>query len=247
MPRFFLPSDRFAPEPKPGDEIRITGGDAFHIYKVLRMKPGDRITVCDMKKNEYECRISGLSASTAVLTVCRVQSSENEPDVGTTLFQAILKGDKMETVIQKAVELGVAEIVPVLADRSVARLDRSNTENKLARWNKIALEASKQCGRGVVPAVSAPIGFDACLDRLAGFDTAFLCYEGERDRSIRTVLAGHRGESIGFYIGPEGGISPAELSRIGGKIPVVSIGALILRAETASAAVLSMILYQTQL
>lgn len=136
----------------------ITGEDAKHIAKVLRMKVGDELTVCDTKGRDYDCMIEEIGAGEVRLKVLSVAPSQSEPDVRVHLYQAMPKADKMETIIQKAVELGAASITPVMTRRCVSRPDAKSMDKKLVRYNRIALEAAKQCGRGVVPAGASAAG-----------------------------------------------------------------------------------------
>ncbi len=248
MPRFFLSSDNIAYPINVGDRLYIGGGDALHISSVLRMNAGDRIVVCDMKRCDYSCRILSASKDTTELCVEDIAPCENEPELETVLFQGIVKGDKMDTVIQKAVELGVTKIIPVECERSVVKLSREKAKTRVERWQKIAYEAAKQCGRGIIPKVSEVVSFDECAISLCTFGVFFACYEGETVVSIKNMICRKDYKSCAFLIGPEGGISNPEVELLQKlNIPCVSLGRLILRTETAGAAVLSMLLYEHQL
>ena len=146
----------------------ITGEDAKHIAKVLRMKVGDELTVCDTKGRDYDCMIEEIGAGEVRLKVLSVAPSQSEPDVRVHLYQAMPKADKMETIIQKAVELGAASITPVMTRRCVSRPDAKSMDKKLVRYNRIALEAAKQCGRGVVPPVLPLLELPQALEQMRG-------------------------------------------------------------------------------
>lgn len=244
MPKFFLSDSKF----NTCDTIEIKGDDAHHISKTLRMKVGDTLTVTSSDGMDYVCSIDAFASDAVVLTVKEVIRSDVESDIKISIFQALVKGDKMETVIQKSVELGVSDVYPVSAERSIVKLDSSGEKKKLERWNKIALEAAKQCGRGFVPTVHGVISFEECVEKLCQHDVSFFCYELAEGKTVKDVIGGKSFSSVGFYIGPEGGVAPkeAELAKNCG-IEAVSLGKLILRTETAGPAVLSMLLYETRL
>ena len=162
MPRFFVRDDAISE-----DSILITGSDALHISRSLRMREGEEITVCDMQRREYRCRLAAFTADTVTAEILSVQESATEPPYHATLYMALPKGDKMELIIQKSVELGVARIVPFASSRSVVRLDRAGGEKKRERWQKIADAAAGQCGRGILPVVTAPMSFDEALREAA--------------------------------------------------------------------------------
>lgn len=236
MPRFFV-------DEKPaGGNIIIVGEDARHIGRSLRMAVGERITVC-AGGVDHLCRLEKISDSEVV---CSVISSEisKEPSVRLTLYQALPKLDKLEFIVQKAVELGAAEIVPVLTKRCVSRPDSERFDKKLDRLNKISLEAAKQSGRGIIPRVSGIISFEDCLKRLSCEDMALICYEkgGKRLSALNFPKSG----KIGVLIGSEGGFEPseAESAKASGVVPVW-LGDRILRCETAPIAALAIIMNLT--
>ncbi len=248
MPKFFVDFGADCPEQAPDSLIEITGQDALHISKTLRMKVGEGLTVTDSTGNDYITVIDSFNKSSVFLRVKEIKKSDTESDVEIYLFQALIKNDKMDTVIQKAVELGVSHIYPVSAERSIVKLDREGEKKKCERWNKIALEASKQCGRGIVPEVHSVITVAECAEILKKLDGAFYCYELSEGRTVKDVIKDKPLKSLGFYIGPEGGISPVESKAFDSLgIPSVTLGKLILRTETAGMAVLAMVLYETRL
>ena len=235
MARFFVEKESIE-----GGFITVSGNELIHISRVLRMKPNDRLTLCDGEKNDYKCEIVSISKNEAVCKILSRSQNTCEQDFSVTLFQSVPKSEKMDFIIQKSVELGVTEIRPFFSARTVAK-----SKGKTERWNKIALEAAKQCGRGIVPKVFEPADFS---EALAG-DTAELkifAYEEEKDTFLKSVLRCAKGVgSISVYVGPEGGFEKtevAEAEKAGCR--VVTLGNRILRAETAPLTLLSDIMYE---
>lgn len=239
MPKFFVPSENIS-----GGFITIDEENSAHIGRVLRMKCGDRITVGDAAGADYECEITELGER----VVCRVLDmtrNASEPNISVTLYQALPKGSKMEYIIQKTTELGIVKIVPCALSRCVVRLDKKEGEKKAARWQKIAAEAAKQSGRGIIPEVSVPITFARALKELKTHGNAFVPYEGEKIGRLRDVLTKNKSADIAFMIGPEGGFSPEEIAALEAEnIPPVTLGPRILRTETAGEATLAMVMYE---
>ncbi len=236
MPRFF--SDNIS-----DSHAIITGQDAFHISKSLRMAVGDEITICNAKGTDYFCKIESIDES----VVCEVVSSEksiSEPSVKVTLFQAIPKLDKLELIIQKCVELGVSEIVPVLTSRCISRPDKKTMEKKLERYSKICLEAAKQSGRGIIPQVSQIVSLKEAFDRMKRDDLAIICYEGGGEKLSDMKLP--EKSTISVLIGGEGGFSTGEVETAKQNgVSVIGLGPRILRCETAPIAALSIIMNLT--
>ena len=246
MPRFYIEPREVAP----GDRIILNGEDARHIAFSLRARPGDRYTLSDTCNYEYHCVIRAFSADAVEFEVLDKTPGDTEPDVHVTLFQALVKGDKFDTVVQKAVELGVSGIVPVLSERCVSRPDEKSLGKKIERWRKIAKAAAMQSGRSYVPQVAETVDFDTALERIAEADCGFVCYEAEPHRPMKQIFAAAsertRARTYGFFIGPEGGVSPREAekaSRAG--IPLASLGKRILRTETAPRCVISSIMFDS--
>ncbi|WP_125115668.1 16S rRNA (uracil(1498)-N(3))-methyltransferase [Agathobaculum sp. Marseille-P7918] len=236
MPRFFV-----AGQPENG-LLTLHGENAHHAGRVLRLRSGESVTLCDGKGTDFDCTIESVEKDAVV---CRVQSShpaETEPKQRLTLFMALPKGDKMDFIVQKAVELGVREIVPYLSKNCVSRPDK--TEKKVERWQKIALEAAKQCGRGYLPAVGAVIPFEQAAAQAAQSETALFFYEHEKQTGLRDALADGVGETVSLLIGPEGGFAPEEAAlAVDAGLKSVSLGTRILRCETAPVAALAAVLY----
>ncbi|MCK9253111.1 MAG: 16S rRNA (uracil(1498)-N(3))-methyltransferase [Clostridiales bacterium] len=245
MPRFFI-EHVVDPEQR---SLRLTGSDARHIATVLRMRTGDRIEVCDGARTDLDCRIERVTADGVDLAVLSQTPNQTEPAYHVTLYQGLVKGDKLDQIIQKSVELGVGRIVPVACQRSVALIQARDRDRKTARWQKIAAEAAKQCGRGMVPEVASPLSFADCTRQAAAASLALIPWELERTRTLRAALGegGDVPHSISLIIGPEGGLTEDEvgLARAAGILPV-TLGKRILRAETAGPAVLAMLLYRYQ-
>lgn len=237
MHRFFVNPSNIS------DSIYIDGTDVNHIKNVLRLKCGEEVNVCDGRNNEYLCRISDISPDKVYLDIISKGVCENEPRFNVTLYQGLPKSDKMEYIIQKCVELGVTRIVPVAAKRSVVKL--KDDAKKVSRWQKIAHEAAKQCQRGILPEVTGVMTFKEAMDDLAKNDLKFMPYENERQTSLREVLSDKDVKTIGFFIGPEGGLDETEIAMADEmNIPTVSLGKRILRTETAPIACLSAVMYE---
>ena len=243
MPRFFV--DRSAVSE---DRIVITGADAFHIARSLRMATGDALTVSDGEGLEYETELTRIRDEECECRILSRGKGRGEPPVEITLFMAYPKGDKLEQIIQKAVELGAARIVPFESSRCIKRPKAEKLDKQLARLSRIAEEAAKQCGRSFLPKVCMPLSFRGMLDEAKRSDLALFSYEGECERSLKSVLEGFSGKSISVTVGSEGGFSPeeAEAAREAG-LTSVSLGERILRCETAPAYLLSAISYRFEL
>lgn len=227
----------------------ITGEDAKHIAKVLRMKVGDELTVCDTKGRDYDCMIEEIGAGEVRLKVLSVAPSQSEPDVRVHLYQAMPKADKMETIIQKAVELGAASITPVMTRRCVSRPDAKSMDKKLVRYNRIALEAAKQCGRGVVPPVLPLLELPQALEQMQRTGCSILFYENATAPAKQVIAkARESGKEleIAVLIGAEGGFDEDEVALAMERgCHILSLGKRILRCETAPLAALTILMYET--
>ena len=242
MPKFFVEPSKIS-----NDIITIDTEDVNHITRVLRMKIGDKITVCDSMGYDYTAEIFEINQSCILCRELEKTKSDTEPALKVVLFQGIPKGSKMEYIIQKTTELGIFKIVPVSMSRCVSKIEnKKDGDRKRERWQKISESAAKQSGRGIVPEISAPVAFEAAIQALSECDLAFAPYECEQDNSIKKVIKGINGnKTVGFIIGPEGGFAPEEidkLTKLG--ISSVTLGKRILRTETAGEAVLSMLMYE---
>ena len=226
-----------------GDIITVTGDDARHISKSLRMAVGDTVMICDMQKNEYECTIESFIDGDVQLRAVRVSQNDTEPTHKAYLYQALPKGDKFDVIVQKAVEMGVHEIVPFVSERCIVREAKAN---KLERWRRIAYEAAKQCGRGIIPQVREPLTYDAMLSECASDGFGFMCYEGDGTLPLVRLLDetenGKPHGTLRFIIGSEGGFSLDETERAKAKgLRLAGLGKRILRCETASGFVLAVL------
>ena len=227
-----------------GDTLTITGEDAVHITKSLRMSVGEVLTLCTKDKTELMCIIEAISSDGVTVRVSEEEECLHEPTVDVTLYFALTKGDKPETVIQKAVELGVHRIVPVLTSRCVSRPDAKSAEKKLQRYRKIALQAAMQSRRGIIPEVSPLCELKAAAAGLDAYDVSIVFYEGG-GAPLRELVRPEF-KTIAVFIGPEGGLAPEEVGLLisgGGK--AATLGKRILRAETAPLAALSAIMLIT--
>ena len=244
MPRFFVDKDKIGE-----DCIEISGQDAFHIARSLRMAVGDGITVCDGEGNEYIAVLSKIRDEACLADIIEKKISETELPVSVTLYMAYPKGDKLETVIQKAVELGADRIVPFESSRCIKRPKAEKTDKLLQRLNRIAEEAAKQCGRSKLARVEAPVSYKEMLSLAKEENLTLFCYEDEKQISIKNALDKVKeGDKIGIIVGSEGGFSPEEaaLATDGGAISV-SLGKRILRCETAPLFAISCIAYKFEL
>ena len=231
-----------------GTTAVILGDDARHIARSLRMAVGDRITVSDGKGAVYLCRLDMIRDERCECKVIERCGKTGESPVEITLFMAFPKGDKMETVIQKSVELGVSRIIPFESERCIKIPKSEKLERVIERYNRIALEAAKQCGRAIMPAVEAPTTVSRLKDRVGEFDLPLFCYEGEGTVSLKSALDKDGAKSICAVVGCEGGFSEREARELveAGFIPV-NLGPRILRCETAPSYVLSAISYKFEL
>jgi len=219
----------------------IKGDDAKHISKVLRLNIGSEIIVCDGKGTDYLCKIDDIEKNHVHAAIISKEKNTAEPDTSITLFQGVPKAGKMEYIVQKCTELGVFGFVPVNFKRSVSKMEN---KSKIERLNKVAEEASKQSGRGIVPKVKDQMDFTEMLKELSEFKTIIVPYEAEDYLSLKKALSRDESRNIAVVIGPEGGFDEEEieaLKKIGANI--VTLGKRILRTETAGMATIAMIMY----
>ncbi len=224
--------------------VEITGSDVNHIRNVLRMKPGEKISVSDGGGHTYTCIIEEIAADLVQACIEKTEEASTELNASITLFQGLPKGDKMELIIQKCVELGVDRIVPVSTRRSIVKLDDKKAESKVKRWNTIAEGAAKQSGRAAVPEVHSVVSFSQALEAAKQMDVCVIPYEHATDmEKTRTILTSiKRGQSVGIFIGPEGGFEEAEVEQaMASGAKSITLGRRILRTETAGMAVLAML------
>jgi 16S rRNA (uracil1498-N3)-methyltransferase len=240
MARFYVPQPRIEK-----GMLKVEGEEVKHIRKVLRLKAGDEITVFDGLGKEFEGTIIEEGLSSVVIRIKNVYSSEKDSPLEVTLAQSLLKGEKMDILIQKATELGVKEVIPFLSSRSVPLLERSKRVNRHHRWERIAIEASKQCGRGVVPKIQSLQDYSEMLPMASPSALRLILWEREGIKLKEILERSKERGKVFFVIGPEGGFSQGEVDEAKGAgfIPV-TLGRRILRAETASLCFLSILQYE---
>ena len=232
-----------------GDMVTVEGTDVNHIVNVLRMKVGEEVSVHDDVNRKYLCRIAELQEDKVCLSILEQQTSDTELPCRIYLFQGLPKGDKMEWIIQKGVELGAYAIVPVATKRAVVKLDEKKAQKKVARWNSIAESAAKQSGRGMIPEVLPVMKFAEALQFAEDLDLNLIPYEkAEGIADTKQRIAEIRpGQSIGIFIGPEGGFEEAEVEMAKEKRAIpVTLGRRILRTETAGMTMLSILMYHLE-
>lgn len=245
MSRFFVDKSQIGES-----EIHITNtGDIKHISQVLRLRAGDEVDISDSDEWEYRAEIRAIQAEDVVLKILDKQRFSREPNLNITLFQGIPKQGKMETIIQKSVEVGVGDVVPVYMSRTVV-IDKGKNGTKQERWQRIADEAGKQCKRGIIPTVHMPMQFDDMVKNLKAFDLVLFPYENETGYTMKECLRHleFEPENIAIIIGPEGGFSDSEAERIktaSGK--AVSLGKTILRTETAGTVAIALTMYELEM
>jgi 16S rRNA (uracil1498-N3)-methyltransferase len=246
MYQFFIGSEQVR-----DNEILITGTDVNHIGNVLRMKPGDEIRVSSADGKSYFCRITAITRDAVTAQIDRMDEQGTELPVSIYLFQGLPKNDKMELIVQKAVELGAHEIIPVAMKNCVVKLDARKAESKTARWQTIAESAAKQSKRTLIPQIHTPVTWKEALALAAELDVVLVPYENEKGMEATRSLIGSLapGQSIGIVIGPEGGFSPEEIAAVDEQDNMhrISLGRRILRTETAGLATLAMIVYELDL
>ena len=241
----------FVEEPAMGeDSITITGGDVNHIKNVLRMSVGDKICVINGQNNkEYYCEITAVGNDAVDTRICEIRESDQELGNEIVLFQGLPKSDKMELIIQKAVELGVHTIVPVSTDRTVVKLDAKKEANKRKRWMSISESAAKQSGRLRIPEVTPVVSYREALEMAKKMDVRLIPYElAEGMGKTRELMSSIQpGQSVAVFIGPEGGFESSEIEKAIeiGAWPI-TLGKRILRTETAGLVTLAMLVYNLE-
>lgn len=238
-----------------GGQIILTGMDVNHIKNVLRMKCGEELVICDGKGKDYYCRINSLDGTQVVADIEEEKLSESELPVRITLYQGLPKKEKMELIVQKTVELGVSEVVPVAMKRCIVKLEDEKKEaKKRERWQLISESAAKQSGRGVIPEVTKAVSYKEALKRATERGMVIVPYEKAEGmnalkQAVTELTASFRGESseLSVFIGPEGGFEEDEIEQALalGAVPV-SLGKRILRTETAGLTTLAILMYEIE-
>ncbi|NMC57707.1 MAG: 16S rRNA (uracil(1498)-N(3))-methyltransferase [Eubacteriaceae bacterium] len=227
--------------------LTVAGEDAYHLIKVMRIKKGEKVTVCDKNNTDYTCEAAHINKDSIIFNIIDSCVCEEEKNYKITLCQAMPKGAKIETVLQKAVELGADNIVIFYSERCDVKYNKSKEDAKLERYNKIIYEAAKQCNRGIIPTVEIKKSFDDMIKSVNAQGKIIMAYEEEKTVSLKQVLLKTEG-SICFIVGPEGGfeLSEVQLAKDAGA-EIVSLGKRILRTETAGMFMLSCCAYEKEL
>lgn len=241
MSRFFIDMNDIH-----DDVIQIKGEDVSHIKKVLRLRCGDNIVLCDGMGKDYLVSIKESGQDCITTEVISSQPAGTESSLEITLYQGIPKSDKMDFIIQKSIELGIRRIVPVSTERTIVKIDDiKDAGKKVERWQKIALEAAKQCNRGMIPQIEMPVTFDGALELCRQADLAIIPYEKETESRLRSCISSAHPRTVAVMIGPEGGFSEKEIEKaVTSGVRSVTLGPRILRTETAGIAVISILMYE---
>lgn len=244
MQHFFV-----IPEQVGETEIYVTGQDVNHMKNVLRMKIGEQVEISDGNNKKYLCEVSAYEDEQAVLRILELREADTELKSRLYLFQGLPKNDKMELIVQKAVELGAYEVIPVSMKRCVVKLDAKKAAKKVERWNSISESAAKQAGRSIIPKVSDVVSYREALERAEQLDVVLVPYELEEGMAETKKLL-HQiqpGQSVGIFIGPEGGFEREEVGQAieAGAHPV-TLGRRILRTETAGFTMLSILMFELE-
>ena len=241
MHRFFIKQEDIY-----NDDITIQGEDVQHISKVLRLKEGDKIVLCDQRGTDYNVEIESITKHTVKTTIIDKVPSLGEPTMEVVIYQGIPKSTKMDLIIQKCTEMGITRIVPVFTTRTIVKLESlKDEEKKVARWTKIAEEAAKQSARGIVPHIDMPMNLEQALMDSKKLDIVLIPYELETEMSVKAALTGKTAQSVGFFIGPEGGFTAPEIVRATqNNVLPITLGSRIMRTETAGFAMLTCIMYE---
>lgn len=245
MHRFYVDNEAIQ-----GELISITGSDVNHIKNVLRMKPEEQVIISNGQGKDFYCIITDISESKVLGKVLSCQESQTELNTKLYLFQGLPKKDKMELIVQKAVELGVYEIIPVMMKRTIVKLEDKKKElKKIERWQQIAVSASKQSNRGIIPNVHEVVSYKEALKLAESMDMVLLPYENAKGiEETKKIISQCKGKkSIGIFIGPEGGFDSSEISEaLNQNIDLITLGRRILRTETAGLTILSLLMFELE-
>lgn len=251
MPKFFVNSEQIK-----DNTIKVLGQDVNHIKKVLRAEIDEEINICNYQTGEnFLCKIEQIQEKKIECKVIKKIEENVETNIKVTIFQGLPKSDKMEYIIQKSVELGIYNIIPVEMKRCVVKLDEKDKIKKINRWQKISEVAAKQCGRDLIPKIEDVINISKVCDLIKNYDIVFVAYENEEENLLKQELtkikqkfSKQQGIKIGIVIGPEGGLELEDVRQMkenGAKI--ITLGKRILRTETVSLNVLSIIMYELEI
>ena len=238
MPRFFVDKSEIS------EQFMVLSGENAAHAKVLRLKNGDEVFVCDGDGTDYRCTVSDVANGQISLVVHCASPSQSEAKVACSVYMAFAKADKFEHVIQKATELGATELVCFPSSRCVSKPDDKSLKKKLERWQKIAASAAEQSRRGRIPDVIAVPSYDAALKRAAQADLAVCFYENEENLTFRAAIEEKPFTSVSILTGPEGGFSDEEVTQASqAGLKICTLGSRILRCETAPLCALSALMY----
>ena len=246
MPKFFINTDQ-----KQEEKIYIEGEEVNHIKNVLRKKIGDELIVCDKDKSQdYCCTIQEINDNKIECIINEELETNVEPNIKVTIFQGLPKADKMELIIQKAVELGVYDITPIQMERCIVKLNDKDKIKKIQRWQKISEVASKQSGRNIIPNINNIINARSICNFTANYDIVLIAYENEQNNTLKNEIeklknTNKKDLKIGIVIGPEGGIDEKEIEMLKkNECKIVTLGKRILRTETVALNILSVLMYE---
>lgn len=238
MPRVFVPRSQVY-----DDEIVILDQEAHRVLSSFGLKEGDRLFVCDMQKTDYMCRVSSTMEGIVRAKILNSEPSRAELAIKIRLFQSIPQDDSFSAIVRQAVELGVSEIIPVVAERSSGKSDLVRNKKKaIDRYRAMTYDIAESCGRGVVPVISNPVSLDAALEMAQSDSVSLFCYEGAQDNPMKSVLRSLSDDltSLSFFVGPDKGFSPSEVQKAQeAGLQSVSLGNRILSCKTAVGFVLS--------
>ncbi len=227
------------------EHVTLTDNLAHRLLRVLRMKVGDQVLLCDPRGSEWVAEIVGREANAVKLRLIERYFSQHEPSIYVTLFQGVPKGEKMDFIVQKATELGVQRIVPMFTRRTVVQLSPERAKSKRERWQRVAISATEQSGGKIAPEITLPLNFRQALEEASHSDLWLLFYEGA-EKPLRGIIQSHKNVStVAIMVGPEGGFEPDEVMLAQQKgAQVVSLGRRILRTETAAIVATALALYE---
>ena len=252
MPKFFVAENQIN-----NNKITIIGNDVNHIKNVLRQKSGDKITICDIsKEQDYLCEIDKIEEKSIDCNIIEKLENNTESNVKVTIFQGLPKADKMELVIQKSVELGVYDITPLQMKRCVVKLNEKDKIKKIERWQKISEGAAKQCGRNIIPTINNVINVKNICNQIPNYDIVLVAYEKENKNTLKNELENLKNMvketkqekiKIAVVIGPEGGLEEQDVKMLKeNNAKVITLGKRILRTETVALNTLSIIMYELE-
>ena len=242
MPKFFITEYELSV----GNTAYITGDDAKHIKKSLRMKPEEKLSICDGCGKDYIARINNLENDAVLVDVVAAENKNGEPGIKVNIYTAITKGEGFEYALQKCIEAGVHSITPMNTERTVVQIPDSKIDRKYERWNRISFEAAKQSGRSLIPQIAYPKDFSNAIEAVKPDDLSIICYVEEGTLTIKEIFqANEKAKNINIFIGPEGGFTESEWQIATSKgIKSATLGKRILRAETAGVFVTAAAMYE---